>query len=106
MLEEACYYSKRDGTKLLSACKDCINNQIDNFAPSSFLWILKICDVPYIPEVWDKLVEKHPPKNGYRILGRYLSMMKLMSYKHYTWEDTSFLINASINKQIERGEIP
>jgi hypothetical protein len=29
---------------------------VDNFKPDTYLWILQECDVPYVPEEWNKLL--------------------------------------------------
>ena len=53
----------------------------DNFNPDTYLWILQECDVPYVPEEWNKLMAKYAMDRskvtGMTILGRYLSKMKL-----------------------------
>jgi hypothetical protein len=54
---------------------------VDNFNADSYLWILQECDVPYVPEEWNKLLVKYGQDRtkltGMTILGRYLSKMKL-----------------------------
>jgi hypothetical protein len=59
------------------------------------LWILKECDVPYVPEEWNKLLLKYGQNKakvtGVTILGRYLSKMRLNQWKEYRWEHTEFL---------------
>ena len=48
---------------------------IDNFNPDTFLYILKIFDVPYIESAWtsirDKAYAKNPNKmNGLSVIGK------------------------------------
>lgn len=88
----------------LKQCKKCITMHVDNFNADSYLWILQECDVPYVPDEWNKLLTKYASDKskltGMTILGRYLSKMKLKQYKDYTWKDTEFLQEVA-NKKIE-----
>jgi len=75
---------------------------VDNWKPETYVWILQECDVPYVPDEWNKLLESYardPSKvTGMTILGRYLSKMKLKQYKEYRWKDTEFLQELADNK--------
>lgn len=86
----------------LKQCKKCITLHVDNWNPDSFLWILQECDVPYIPDEWQKLLAsyaKDPTKvTGMTILGRYLSKMRLKQFKDYRWSDTAFLQELADNR--------
>ena len=88
----------------LKQCKKCTSMHVDNFNADSYLWILQECDVPYVPDEWNKLLAKYGQDRskltGMTILGRYLSKMKLKQYKDYTWKDTEFLQEVA-NKKIE-----
>ena len=88
----------------LRQCKKCITMHIDNFNPETYLWILQECDVPYVPEEWNKLLASYGKDRskltGTTILGRYLSKMKLKQYREYRWEHTEFLQELA-NKKIE-----
>ena len=79
----------------LNQCKDCITMHVDNWNPDTFLWILQECDVPYVPEQWNKLLgsyAKDPAATkGTTIIGRYLSTMKIKQYRDFRWKDTQFL---------------
>lgn len=93
----------------LSQCKKCITMHVDNWDPKTYLWILQECDVPYVPEEWNKLLltyAKDPTKaKGSTILGRYLSKMKLTQYRKYRWHDTESLRdvqNHRIQETMER----
>jgi len=54
---------------------------VDNWNPDTFLWILQECDVPYVPEEWNKLLLSYgrdkASVTGTTIMGRYISKMKL-----------------------------
>ena len=83
-------------------CKKCMTMHVDNWNPDTYLWILQEADVPYVPDEWNKLMEKYgrDPQSmtGMTILGRYLSKMKLKQFKDYRWEDTEFLQQMANNK--------
>lgn len=78
-------------------CKECLTRNIDNWDPSTFTWILKEFDVPYIESEWiktrDDACEKAGPEglNGTSVIGKYLSKMKLKQWKDYTYADTERL---------------
>ena len=85
----------------LDTCKKCITMHVDNWNPETYLWILQECDVPYVPDEWNKLMESYgrgDKVTGMTILGRYLSKMKLKQHKDYRWKDTEFLQQLADNK--------
>lgn len=88
----------------LKQCKKCITMHVDNFDSNSYLWILQECDVPYVPDEWNKLLQTYGKDRskltGATILGRYLSKMKLKQWRDYRWKDTEFLQEVA-NKKIE-----
>lgn len=92
--------------KYLNICKKCLTMHVDNWNPDSFLWILQECDVPYIPEEWNKLMASYARDKskvtGATILGRYLSKMKLKQWRDYRWKDTDFLREFN-NAKIEQA---
>lgn len=83
-------------------CKKCMTMHVDNWNPDTYLWILQEADVPYVPDEWNKLMEKYgrDPQSmtGMTIVGRYLSKMKLKQFKDYRWKDTEFLQQMANNK--------
>ena len=88
----------------LDQCKKCITMHVDNYNPDTYLWILQECDVPYIPDEWNKLMATYAKDKtkltGLTILGRYLSKMKLKQFRDHRWKDTEFLQELA-NKKIE-----
>ena len=88
----------------LKQCKKCISMHVDNFSQDTYLWILQECDVPYIPDEWNKLLAAYAKDRskltGMTILGRYLSKMKLKQFRDYRWEHTEHLQEIA-NKKIE-----
>ena len=88
----------------LRQCKKCMSMHVDNFNPDTYLWILQECDVPYIPEEWNKLLASYGKDRskltGLSIMGRYLSKMKLKQFRDYRWEHTEHLQEVA-NKKME-----
>lgn len=96
--------------KITSMCKTCMTLHVDNWDPQTYTWILEECDVPYIPEEWNKLMAtyaKDPEKlkSSTTVIGKYLSKMHLKKWKDYSWKDTDFLIelaDAQIRQTMQR----
>lgn len=89
----------------LDMCKQCVSAHVDNWDPNTYVWILQECDVPYVPDEWNKLMAsygKDPSKmTGLTILGRYLSKMKLKQYKDFRFKDTEFIQQLADSKMEE-----
>ena len=83
-------------------CRKCMTMHVDNWDPKTYLWILQEADVPYVPDVWNKILSKYgkdPSKTtGMTIVGRYLSQMRMKQWKDYRWKDTEFLQEVQNNK--------
>ena len=92
----------------LKQCKKCITMHVDNWNPETYLWILQECDVPYIPDEWNKLMASYAKDkskvSGMTILGRYLSKMKLNQWKKYRWNDNDHLQELADKKTRETME--
>ena len=94
-LKDIDFYQYKDGSKT-ELCKKCLTMHINNFDPSTFLWLLEKMDVPYIPQEWDSLrdkaYERNPDTmNGMSVFGKYLSKMRLNQWKEYGWKDSEDL---------------
>lgn len=89
----------------LNQCKKCLTMHVNNWDPSTYLWILQECDVPYVQSEWDKLLADYgaDPKKvtGTTILGRYLSKMKLVQYRDKRWADNEILKRLAEKKMRE-----
>ena len=76
-------------------CKKCMTMHVNNWEPSTYLWILQEADVPYVPDEWNKLMATYAKDSskmtGMTIVGRYLGKMQLKQYRDYRWKDTEFL---------------
>ena len=130
-MDEKQFYSTNNLEKYpegkLNMCKSCITMHVDNWDPDTYLWILQECDVPYVPDEWNKLLASYGKDKskvtGTTILGRYLSKMKLKQWREYRWKDTAFLQEladtkieqamkrqgysaAEITEAIEKGHVP
>ena len=103
------FYSSNNTEKYpdgkLNICKKMITMNVDNWNPDTFLPILQECDVPYIPDVWNKTLAKYGQDRskvtGLTIIGRYLSSMKIKQYKDYRWKDTEYLQKVADQKTME-----
>lgn len=89
----------------LHQCKKCLTMHVDNWDSSTYIWILEECDVPYIPEEWNKLLQKYASEGktitGTTIIGRYLAKMKLKQFRDYRFKDTEFLQQMADHKMEE-----
>lgn len=100
------FYTSNDLVKYpagrLNMCKDCITMHVDNWNPDTFLWIMQECDIPYVPDEWNKLLLSYgrdkTSVTGTTIMGRYISKMKLKQYKEYRWKDTAYLQEQAAHK--------
>lgn len=108
-MEDTNFYTYKSGNKT-ELCKKCLTMHIDNFDPTTFLWLLEKMDVPYIPEEWNvlrnKAFEKDPHKmNGMSVFGKYLSKMRLKMWKDYSWADSERLQQINEEKAKAQADI-
>lgn len=94
-MDEANFYTYKNGEKT-EKCKKCLTLHVDNFDPTTFLWLLEKMDVPYLEEEWnslrDRAFAKDPRKmNGTSVFGKYLAKMRLKKWKDFHWADTEML---------------
>lgn len=92
LLPCANFYKMRDGSSY-PFCRTCLTANIDNRKPSTFTWILKEFDVPFIQEMWidqcKRQYRKNPTKFGpSSVLGVYLRSMNMAHYLNYTYADS------------------
>lgn len=90
--DERGFWHRRDGS-VFDVCKECACKYIDNKKPSTFLWILKEADVPFIEERWIELCRKKYNKDPLRfgpssVIGTYLRVMAITTFKNYRYSDT------------------
>lgn len=98
------YNSPNSPSGKLTLCKRCATMHVDCWDPDTFLWILQECDVPYIPDEWNKTILNEQTKNpnaeitGLLIVGKYLSKMHINQWRKYKWKDTEALRAAKDNE--------
>jgi hypothetical protein len=114
-MSEIKFYTHRDGTKD-DMCKECLCAHVNNFEPSSFTWILKRMDVPYVPQEWnvlrDRKYNEDPRKGtgGPAVMGKYLAKMKLKQFVNpdtnelYSWDETDLLLERRYTKEEKTEE--
>lgn len=100
------FYTYKDKSKP-QVCKKCLTAYIDNFDPSTFVWVLQKMDVPYIPSEWniirDKAFADDPYKmTGLSVLGKYLSRMRLLRFKDKTFADSEAMVAELEGKAAEK----
>ena len=83
MDEDTQFYTYKNGEKT-EMCKKCLTMHIDNWDPSTYLWLLEKMDVPYVPVEWDVLRDRAFAKdphgmNGMSVYGKYFRLSKKMS---------------------------
>ena len=83
-------------------CKKCATLLVDCWDQSTYLWILQECDVPYVPEVWNKCILDQQKRGneitGLLIVGKYLSQMYMIQWNKFRWKDTEYIKQQSDRK--------
>lgn len=92
--QETEFLTGRDN-KYLCICKECVNKLVNPNDSNTFMWMLKELDIPYIEKYWKERQESLARYEKPLTLGRYVSYMKLMSFRMWRWDDA-----ASINQLI------
>lgn len=88
---EVKFYTDKEGKRYL-ICKDCLTRNIDNKKQSTFDWILKVFDVPFVKNLWLDLCKRSYKRDPDRfgsasVIGNYLKVMKTPAYIGYTYND-------------------
>lgn len=85
--EKQFYFSQRYRLKV---CKDCIKSDFNAEDRSSYMWVLRELDMPFISQTWRML--KRGAEAGGRsleqLLGKYIAIMHLPAFRLLTWEDS------------------
>lgn len=99
------FYKYKDGSRQ-KMCKKCLTMHVDNFDESTYLWILKDLDTPYIPEKWktmrDRAFARNPNLTGLSVLGKYVAAMKIKPWTQYGWADSQKLQQSGDQKNKEK----
>lgn len=88
---ETKFYTDKNGERYL-ICKDCLTRNIDNKKQSTFDWILRIFDVPFVKTLWLDMCKRSYRRDPDRfgpssVIGNYLKVMKTPAYIGYTYND-------------------
>ena len=91
-LSEKKYFITKTG-EYYPICKECLMQGIDNKKPSTFLWLMRELDVPFIQNMWldmcKKLYKKNPERFGpASVFGSYYRILKTPVYKNFGYEDS------------------
>ena len=94
---EHIYFKTRDGSFYKKYTKEEIYSKVNNTNPNTFLPFLKELNYPYIEDEWERCLSI---RSG-RVFGLYLSRMRLMAFRHYTFSDSDELneIRKNIHKK-------
>jgi hypothetical protein len=84
------YFIKRNGEYYTDFTKEEIYNKIDNHNPNTFMPFLQILDYPFLKEEWFSTMQR--TKNN-KVFGKYCALMRLCSYKDFTFKDSDLLDN-------------
>lgn len=95
-MTELQFYRKRNG-EYMNLCKKCATMHVDNFDESTYVWLLKEIDVPYLPTEWsnirDKILQQDPSKmTSSAVFGRYIGKMRLARFSGNGFADSEQLI--------------
>lgn len=98
--EDKKYYLKRNKEPYLAKTVREIGNNIDILSLNSILSILKELDYPFVIKEWMYVLKASNTELTWsfyynmspdRILSRYLAIMNLPAWKHYTYKDSNIL---------------
>lgn len=103
MAAEKNFFLLRTGERS-DLCKACETMHVNNYKPESFMWLLEKYDVPWVPRIWNKLLDKAYQKdpykiNGLSVFGKYLSQMKTKQWSQYRFKDTQQIQDEENQKQ-------
>lgn len=82
------HFRRRDNSFYYDYTKEEVNNMIAKDGKDAFIYFCEQLDIPFIEYEYEKLKERYP---GRPIFGRYLSKMKLTSFRPYVWKDSNDL---------------
>lgn len=109
LMDEGQFYTSKNKVKYpnrgkLTQCKKCLTLLVDNWDPETFTPILQELDVPFVPDVWNKILGKFADSSkmtGMTVMGRYLATMKLKQWNSYGWADTEKIQNRIAEEKAE-----
>ncbi len=91
-MENNIYFKDKDGNEYTKYTKEEIWEIIDVYKPESFMFILEALDIPYWEEAWnkyrDRYIKNYPAEKPSKMIGRYISYMKLHDFKSFGFKDS------------------
>ena len=91
-MENSIYFKDRNNNDYTKYTKEEIWEIIDVYRPKSFIFILEALDIPYWEEAWnryrDNYIKKHPSENSSKMIGKYISYMKLPDFKPFGFKNS------------------
>lgn len=92
------YFTDKNKKEYTQYTKEEIWEMVDVYKPKSFIFILEALDIPYWEEAWnryrDNYIKKYPSENPSKMIGKYISYMKLPVFKSFGFKD-SYKLNES-----------
>ena len=91
-MENNIYFKDRNNNDYTKYTKEEIRDIVNPFKPETFIPILKDMNYPYFENEWGHILSKsYKSVGGTRtVIGRYISKMRLISYKNFTFEDSQY----------------
>ena len=91
-MESNIYFKDRNNNDYTKYTKEEIRDKIDPFKPETFIPFLKDMNYPYFENEWGHILSKsYKSVGGIRtVIGRYISKMRLCSYKNFTFKDSQY----------------
>lgn len=92
MINDSKYFKDRQNNEYTKYTKEEIRDIVNPFKPETFILILKDMNYPYFEREWGNVLSKSFKNFGgtKTVIGRYISKMRLMSYKNFTFEDSQY----------------
>lgn len=92
-LEAKAFWTNKAG-EVMNTCRECASRYVDVRKPSTFMWVLKELDLPWIENIWVSMCRRKYNKDPDRftargMLGTYVRTMKnIRNYKEYSFADS------------------
>lgn len=91
-MENDIYFKDRNNNEYTKYTKEEIRDKVDPFRPETFIPFLKDMNYPYFENEWGNILSKSYKSIGgtKTVIGRYISKMRLCSYKNFTFKDSQY----------------
>ena len=91
-MENNIYFKDRNNNDYTKYTKEEIRDIVNPFRPETFIPFLKDMNYPYFENEWGHILSNsYKGVGGTRtVIGRYISKMRLMSYKNFTFKDSQY----------------